>query len=253
MKIKKKHNPLVVSTHLNILFHHYRQHKDSLTALRIWSIAKLISPKYCGKVNLHEILNIVKISEYYFLKKILPQSEFFRALAGQTLYLNSYKKINKKHRLGKGVTRKEKMTKKFIGQFASKAKFKGYILKSYVEIDLQRKYKNITKGRISYAMVAKEFKISRRTAINILNNSTAKPLQNIKHFPQIRFKTRKEFGNWLLNNMDKYIDGYRVSDNSYSYRLFDSKNDYYLIQFLPNIYRFTGVCLVGRKKGATFN
>lgn len=239
--------PLIIHTHLNIFFHHYRYHKESLTALRAWLAGKLLSPKQSGAVSLDELLKMTDISKYYFLKSVYPKFDFFRGYDGKNVYLTSYSKIKKIHRLKYGLIRKEKMSKRFIGQFISKAKFGGYILKCYVEKDLRRKLKRLTWGRISYEMVAEYFKITRRTAISLLKKSTARPLKNIRHLQQTRFKTKKEFSNWLLNNMDKIINGYRVGDYLKSFGLIETADDYYLIQRLPNIYRFTGVCLTGKK------
>ncbi|MDP2736492.1 MAG: hypothetical protein Q8O59_01760 [bacterium] len=246
----KYFSPPIINTHLNILFHHYRHHKESLTALRVWSVGKLLSPKQSGWVNLNELLKTTNIAKRYFIESIYPNTNFFRGYNGKNIYLTSYSKVKEIHHLKDGLIRKEKMSKRFIWQFRSKAKFEGYILKCYVEKDLRRKLKRITWGRISYEMVANNFKITRRTAISLLKNSTARPLKNIRNFPNIRFKKKKELRNWLLKNMDKRIDGYLVGDNPNSYRLHETTKDYYLTQRLPNMYRFTGVCLTGRK-GAT--
>jgi hypothetical protein len=247
-KIKYFISP-IINTRLNILFHHYRFHKESLTALRIWLAGKLLSPKQSGAIDLNELLKTGGVAKRYFIESIYPNTNFFSGYDGKNIYLTSYSKIKKIHHLYRGLIRKEIMSKRFILQFRSKAKFEGYILKCYLEKDLRRKLKRLTWGRISYGMVAEYFKISRRTVISLLKNSTARPLKNIRYFPQTRFKTKKEFRNWLLKNMNKRIDGYLVGDNPNSYGLYKTANDYYLIQRLPNMYRFTGVCLVGRLRG----
>ena len=75
--------------------------------------------------------------------------------------------------------------------------------------------------------------------------SDAKYSPNIVSYPTYRFKSKKEFSNWLLHNVDKIIDDHRVGDNLSSYYIRkNGKNDYHLIQTLPNIFKFSGFLLV---------
>jgi len=115
-----------------------------------------------------------------------------------------------------------------------------------MENDLNKKYKHkITKGRISYQIMADYFGISRRTAISNIKMSDAKYSTNIVPYPTYKFKSKTEFSNWLLHNMDRIINSHRVSDNLSSYYIRkNGKNNYHLIQTLPNIFKFTGFLLV---------
>ena len=242
----------IIKIHLPILFHFYREHKECITELRIWLIARyILDTNGSGKASFDELKKISNLSSDYLLR-ICKKTGFFWGIKKEIVYYKSANRIAKKHRINiKRKIRGDKFTKKFIKQFISKKKFLGFITKAYFEIDLDKKFKNkITKGRIGYQNTANHFNISKLTAITNIKNSNAKVFKNIKEFKNIRFKTKNEFGNWLLNNMESEINGYIISKNPNSYRIkFDPKG-YYLTQQLPNIYKFTGVFLVNTRRGA---
>jgi len=249
-EIKKKLF-FISSIRLNLLFHFYRHHKKEITATRLWFIARnILDIKGGGYVDIKELSKLANI-EVVYLKKICRGSNLFGGMDKYRVYYRSQNKLMKLHRLyiSKGKIRKEKITKKFSRMFKSKKAFESYISKCYMENDLNKKYKfKVTAGKISYQIMADHFGISRRTAISNIKTSNAKYSINIVSYPNYRFKSKKEFSNWLLRNMDKVISVHRISENPHSYYIKKvNNNDYCLIQNLPNIFKFTGFLLVNAK------
>ena len=118
-----------------------------------------------------------------------------------------------------------------------------------MENDLDKKYKyKVTRGRISYCIMADYFQISRNTAISNIKISNSKHDKNIIYYHKYKFKNEKEFRYWLNHNSELVINGYRVSDNFHSYRMKKiDENNYILIQQFPNIFQFTGFSLVSAR------
>jgi len=244
----KKKIFFVTSIRLNLLFHFYRHHKKEITEVRLWFIARnILDVKRGGYVNIKELSKSANIKTAY-LKKICRRSNLFGGMDKCRVYYKSQNKLMRMHKLyiSKGKIRQEKITKKFSRMFKSKKAFESYISKCYMENDLNKKYKyKITKGRISYQIMADYFGISRGTAISNIGISDAKYSPNIVSYPTYRFKSKKEFSNWLLRNIDRIIDNHRVGDNLNSYYLRKiDRNNYCLTQTLPNIHKFTGFLLV---------
>lgn len=233
---------------LNLFFHFYKHHKDELTSLRLWCIARYILDKNGrGCVNLDPLCDLSGVNKQYFSKKCL-NSKLFK-LAGVYVYYLSSRKIITKHRLHCFKIRTEKMTQSFIKQFKDKKHFIGYITKCYFETDIRKKYKKLTVGRISIRQAAKYFEVSENTIRTNLKKSNAKKFDNILHFPNIRFKGKKHFSNWLLKNMDKSIQGHKISKNPKSFFIKRSDSDYYLCKRCPFIFKFTGVNFYRPKRG----
>ena len=246
-EIKKKIF-FITSIRLNLLFHFYRHHKKEITDIRIWFISRnILDVRGGGYVDIKELSKLADI-EIAYLRKICRSSNLFGGMDKCRVYYRSQNKLMRMHKLyiSKGKIRQEKITKKFSRMFKSKKAFEGYVCKCYAENDLNKKYKHkITKGRISYQIMANYFGISRGTAISNIQISDAKYSTNIVSHLNYRFKSKKEFFNWLLNNVDKIIDGHRVGDNLNSYYIRkNGKNNYHLIQTLPNIFNFSGFLLV---------
>ncbi len=244
----KKKTFFITSIRLNLLFHFYRFHKEEITDVRLWFISRnILDTKGGGYVDIKELSKLADI-EIAYLRKICRRSNLFGGMDKYRVYYRSQNKLMRMHKLyiSKGKIRQEKITKKISRMFKSKKVFEGYISKCYMENDLNKKYGyKITAGRISYQIMADYFGISRRTSISNIKMSNAKYSTNIVSYPNYRFKSKKEFFNWLLHNMDRIINGHRVGNNLNSYYVRkNGKNNYYLIQTLPNIYKFTGFLLV---------
>lgn len=207
--------------------------------LRVWTIARCIVDKNNGRAKIAEVAKIARLKESYTIR-LCKKSPLFQGVGKNYLYYISADKLCKRHGIRK-KTRNDLMTEKFIGQFKSKQLFNAYIAKCYVERDTHKKLKKITKGQISYQMLADGLGVSRTTAITLIKNSTAKVIKNTLEYRHITFKTRGEFSNWLLNNMGTKVGNYRVEGNPRSYRLKFNGTNYHLIQELPNIYKFTGL------------
>lgn len=240
--------PLTSPIKLNVLYHFMRHHKDKLTEFRMWFVARHILDKNGeGKVSVAEMAKSCGIDKAY-AKKLCTHSLLFRSAGSDMAYYRSQKIVIKNHRLNRfvGKIRRDKIIRRFLTQFKRKQSFEGYISKCYMESDLDPKYgKRITRGRISYEIMADFFKITRRTAISCMIHSTAKPSRNIREFPQYVFEEKEELKNWLLRHMDTVLDGHRISENPLSYFAKRRKDGrYVLAQSLPNIYRFTGFSLV---------
>jgi len=247
---KKPKPPPSVTTaiRLNVVFHFLRYHKNKLTAFRLWFVARhCLDIKGAGYVQIEDLSRICGIDKKY-LKRICTDSELFYGVDRYRVYYCGIRRIINRHRLkfSAGKIRRDNLTKKFMAQFKSKQAFEGYICKCYMENDLDPKHKNkITKGRISYEMLAGFFKMSRRTACYCLKHSNAKANRNKKEIPSYVFDHKDGFGNWLLRNMDIVIGGHRIAENPCSYFLKWKKDGrYVLAQSLPNIYDFTGFSLV---------
>lgn len=235
-------NVYVASVNLSILFHFYKHHKDQLTLLRCWMIADCLDINAKGWVDIQTLITYARVSKKYIRKISKHNDSLFRSITADRAYLKSHRKILRNHKLYKYIKiRNEKINKKFFEQLKTKKRFEGYICKCYMERDLRKtKPKNYTQGRISYEMLAKEFNISRRTAISNLKKSTAKHYPNIRLFKNIRFKNKNEFGSWLINNIDNKINDHRIKENLFAYRMALDEKGYYLTRVLPNIYKFTG-------------
>jgi len=204
----KKKIFFISSIRLNLLFHFYRHHKKEVTATRLWFIARnILDIKGGGYVDIKELSKLADI-EIVYLRKICRRSNLFGGMDKYRVYYRSQNKLMRLHKLyiSKGKIRQEKITKKFSRMFRSKKVFESYISKCYMENDLNKKYKHkITKGRISYQIMADYFGISRGTAISNIKMSDAKYSTNIVSHPTYKFKSKNEFSNWLLNNVDKII------------------------------------------------
>ncbi len=247
-KMVKKREYFISSIHLNLLFHFYRFHKNEITEIRLWFIARnILDVKGIGFVDIKELAKLADVKIPY-LKMICRKSIQFNGLYKNRLYYKSQNKLMRLHKLyiSKGKIRQEKITKKFSKLFTSKKTFEGYVCKCYMENDLDKRFNNkITKGRICYQTMADYFNITRRTAISNIMASDSKKSKNIISYPYYRFKNKGEFTNWMIHNMETVINGHRVEDNPFSYYIGRiDKNNYCLIQHLPNIYKFTGFLLV---------
>lgn len=230
----KKQTKILVS----LLFHFYKNHKNLMTDLRIWIISRNIADNGSGKVLIADVAKIAKIKAEY-LKAISKNSPLFHGYWLGNLYYVSAHKICKNHSITKKI-RRELLNASFINQFKSKKMFEGFITKCYVEQDIDKKNKGLTKGKISYQMAADGLGISRLTAITNLKKSTAKKIPNTIEYPNITFANKKEFGNWLLKNMSTKIGQYIISKNPKSYKIKFNGSNYHLVQELPNRYRLTG-------------
>jgi hypothetical protein len=232
----------VVKINFAIPFYFYKNGKDLITLLRCWLIAFCLDYNAKGYVDTQSLVKHARISKKYLKSMLSRKNEFFRSVTNDRVYLKSLYIISKNNKIGWIRRNREEITnKKFFEQLQSKKAFEGYLCKCYMEMDLrERKPKNLTRGRISYEMLAKEFKISRRTAISNIKISTAKIFPNILHFKNTRFRNKKEFSNWLLNNIGRKLQGYVVKGDLSGYRLTRDETGYYLTRVLPNIYKYTG-------------
>lgn len=129
MNIKQNKNK-VVAIYLSILFHFYRNHKDQITDLRLWFIARhILDETGKGWVSYAELSKTSKLTENY-LVRICRKSKFFRQVSRLKIHYLSAYKIAKKHKVSifKKI-RYEKLTKVFRNQFLTKKKFLGFITK----------------------------------------------------------------------------------------------------------------------------
>lgn len=237
---------------LKILFHFYRNHKDKITALRLWLICRLLLDKDGrGNVKMDDLKRESNTTAKY-IKNKCKNSEFFGHVDDRVYYSSSRKIINK-HSLGvvKGLIRIEKMTAKFISILRSTSSFKAYITKCYLESDLrQKKPRRYTRGRISYETAARFLNIARRTVINQVKKMKVVKHANVINLGYIKeFKHKEDFDNWLLNNMGRRIMGEEISKNPKSYFAKKTVSGYVLAKNAPNIYRFSGVSLASERRG----
>lgn len=237
----------------NVLFHFYRHRKSKITELRLWFIAKyVIDHEGKGSVAIKQLAKISKLKTEYVRRLCRGSTILFNGCSPNRAYYRSLRKVLKDCRLTRPLQiRGERLNQTFVKQLQNKKSFVGMISKFYVERDRNKKHRKITNGRISYWNLAKYFGISRRTAIYNIKKSTAKGLKNRYHYPNITFQTKKDFEKWLLPNMGTKIGRYIVGENPNSYhpRWFQGK--WVLAQDLPNIYQFTGVYLVSRRRGTS--
>lgn len=253
---------VIVPIRQKILFHFYHRHKESMTQLRIWFLARLLdSAAGSGRVTIDELSRAIGIGTEYIRRKCAG-SEFFRHI-GDFVYYSSPKKIIKSHKLpvkiptgkekrGKKLfvwnkIRGEKVTRAFFRQIKSKKGFEAYITKCYMERDLSKRLRKYTYGRISNEGTAARFGISRRTVITNIKRSKAKIFKNEKSYFNKVFKDKQEYGNWLRENMDSYLDKQRIVDCGGSIALKKVEGGFMLVRRLPNIFKFTGVYLVGER------
>lgn len=250
-KPRDKFPPAITGIWQNVFFHYQRYHKKDLTALRIWIVARnVLDTEGSGSVSLDRLAEACGMGKKY-LKRICVCSELFNCVDSNTVRYRSTKAITRWHKLDiyRVRVRKEKVTKKFARQFKSKAGLEGYILKCYVEDDLNPKHKRrITRGRISYSMMAAHFGISEKTSWNLIKSSGAVSYRNVRDIPNNTFASLAEFESWRFHNMDKVINGHRIEENPFSYRV-RRRNDgtYVLCQQLPNVYKFTGLSLASAR------
>lgn len=209
----------------------------------------LLDIQGAGWVNIEDLSKAAMVTKKY-LKAITRKSNLFQ-ISGDRLYYISGDEIIQHEKLN-GYFKKvrgERVTKRFSEQFYSNKGFTSYITKCFLENDLRKKQRNITKGRISKNRVAKFFNIAKQTAIDNAKCAKVKPIENIKEHRQFKFRNKIEFGVWMTQNMEIEIDGRKISDNPRSFFLkkIDRKN-YCLAQRCINIYRFTGVSLASHRR-----
>ncbi len=252
---KKIKQSKIRAINLKVLFHYYKHHKYEMTAFWLWFISRyILDNQGTGYVDLKKLNRLAQLKPDYAIR-ICQKSELFRAIHDNRLYYTSIRGVYSKHRLKLtgSYLRGELISKIFIKTIRNQTAFKGYICKCYAEMDLDKKYRyKITKGRIGHQAIAKFFDINRKTVITNLNLAKAKSKKNIRHFKSIKFIYAFEFGTWLLHNMDTRLGGHfrntkagghiiENNPNSYFVKKNNTGRGYYLIQVMPNIYRFTGV------------
>lgn len=232
-----------------MLFYIYRFEKNKLTELRLWFISRYILDNLgAGSVFVDDLSRLAKLSSRYLLR-ICSNSVFFIRIKNGNLYYRSVTGLGRIFGLPKSLIRGEKITKTFTSQFTSNKKMQAYICKVYMELNRDKRFKGkLTKGNTTYQAMANYFRISRKTAITNINNSTAKKYCDSRLFPEIKFANKKEFGKWLTKNMGTRLAGYLVENNPFSYYPKKTKNGYILAQQLPNRYKFTGLYLLRPKK-----
>ena len=231
----------------DLLFEVYKNHKERVNELRLWFIARniidqewiwFVEPKSLSKVSKLKLDSVLRISR---------KSIFFIKTDKNKIYYVSNNVICKN--LGLVFLdwryRVDRLWPNFIKQLQSLRKFKWFILKCFVESQLDKKTRyKISKWRISYNFLSQYFWISRRSAFYLINLSSAKPMPQIIIHKNIVFKEIKELWPWLLDNMNNYINWIKVSDAVWSFLVAKADKDkYYLRQVLPHRYKFTGVSL----------
>lgn len=243
--------PDTIKFRLNLLFHYCKHHKKSIGALQIWFICRyVLDPAGNGWINTPLLMKFTKDNLRLTIQKC-RQSELFTQVGAQKIYYVSWKKIYKIHKLRiNGVLmRTQKLTKELQMLLADTTKFKTLIVRLLAESDLDKKTKHkFTVGRISYSMMAKKLKISRRTAINHLQASGAKIIPNKRIYRNFEITT--SLSNWILNNMDTVVD-MEIRDcvgncpTAYFTTMINGKK--YLGRVLPNKFKFTGISLARPK------
>ena len=204
-----------------------------------------------GSADIPDVCRISGIKKENVVK-LCRKSDLFVFFNKEKIYYQSQKKLFIKHKLFLlKQFRVEKLTKVFIKQLGSKKTFEGYICKCYMERDLNldRKIRGrASKGRISYQRMADYFNISRKTAITNIKRSTAKKFRRRRCYNQVKLKRKEDLGNYLLNNMDKTIDGRKIEDNPKSYCVEERDGRFFLAQDLPNYYKFTALFQIYNRK-----
>jgi hypothetical protein len=225
-----------------------------MTAFRLWFVLRhAVDTDGAGWGDINKLEKLTKLNKSY-IRQICNNSWLIKGVHKNRIYYNSLKNIYRHLKLKAtgSVLRGERITIRFKKIISDARGFKGYICKCYAEMDLDAKYKKrITKGRIGRQAIADYFGISRQTVIVNMALAGTKSYKNILHFKDIRFKNYEDYGVWLNRNMEKKIRSnyknygdYVISKNPKSYYIRrDSRGGYYLIQKMPNIYKFTGVYL----------
>ncbi len=141
--------------------------------------------------------------------------------------------------------------------FSSNKNFTSYIVKCFAESYVRkekiskRKYRHI-RGCVSLDEIASHFQICVNTVISSLKRSKARKRENIREYRQYQFKSKREYANWLLNNMNLEIGFKKISDNPRAFypRRINNSNKYCLAETLPNVYLSTSARLSGQNKRA---
>lgn len=220
---------------------------------RLWIIARyILDHKNCGTCNKSELIRFSKI-KLETLNKVLRHSELFRGHSKNTVYYVSLIKVIQNHGLRlRTKFRLENLSKNFMGKFRDQRKFKAYIVRVYFENDPNREHKQITNGRISNEQAARAFNLSKRTIQRLLRLSGARSMENIKEFKSeiVDIKYQWHHGRWTLAHAGERVDGRVIGNDSVMNNNFGSyfvrrnhKNQFYLCQQLPQIFKFTGVQL----------
>lgn len=237
----------IIKFRQDLLFYVYKEKKNLMIWLRLWFIARhIVDVEWSWFADIKQLSKYSKLQSSY-IARICNQSIFFYSIENNKVNYVSENRVCKKlwliHRLWR--IRGEVYSNKFIKQFESDKLFKGFILKCFVESPgcKRSKFKE-TKGTIGYWFISSYFNISRTTAINNIKCSLAKPVKNIIVHLDIVFSNKKEFGPWLVNNMQNVVGWIRVSDQPGSFLIKKIKvGKYCLRQQLPNKYKFTGAFL----------
>lgn len=255
MSKKKKNKKQITRIHLNTLYHFYIKHRNLMTEFRAWFVCRhILDPTGSGRVDKNKLLGILKGNHRHLLRECKSSNMFH--YVGDKIYYLSWIKLCKKHKLryGHGKCRYQQITQEIYWLIANNTRFKSFIVRCYAESDINTKSKakrKITLGRISYAMLAEKFNISSRTAETMIKISNARKISNIRCYPWINIET--PLSNWLLQNMDKVIDGKimdKVEDNPGSYYLKKTRSRNILCRRSPNFYRFTGLKQVRLSHGS---